>query len=827
MVVTRLAAGRRLALWLGLHLCLGASLATVTAAASHAADSTERYRYLVDSGQRLADAEAALAAFAQQPPAERSAQRTALFVSLGMQQSPTWFITPLPAGTRYVVINGGWLDAFDVAFTDGARILASYASGTAVAAAARPVDDPRFVFKPPTDSATLSLLVRHSAPGANVEYPIEFQSQAEYSRGALLLHLRHGAYYGLALLVLFYSLSNLLIAPSWRGVTLCGYLLGSLITFSVLDGFLPAYVLPTTPALVLWLSHAAVGIALAGALLFGMFFLGVNQRQPRLARAMYSLAALLLLNSLVNAFTQSALGAQIEQLGAVLASAVLIWAAVAAARAKVSAAGVYLLSRLPISLAALAVVSTDLGPGSVALVMDALFVGSALELLLLSVALATRIASDTRAKSAAENRERSLDARIKQLQLVTDEANQLRSVQRSVQEAHRVRTISQMASGVAHDFNNIFTSVLGFSELLQDPGLQLGPDQQLKYAREIHTAGQRGAKLVDQLLIYSRSAKPDVRSIDLGEVTRDALELARRGLPKEIEVVSELPDQALACVVDANQVRQVIINLVTNASEAMAGAGVIEVALMEATIAPQQCSSCLHSFSGDRLVLSIRDTGSGVEGSIQDLFTPFHTSKPVGNGSGLGLSVVDGIVHEHGGHLLMANRGSRSGTRVDVCLPCDRAAGPAIAQSAQLLLVTSNTGSARAAQDKLGRYYQLTCAERASTALEMFLDNRQRFGLVVVDLQDGEGRGLELAGDIRSTNPRTPVLFLTTDDGTGQMLPFHSQLQQSEITRVLNLSTDFDSLLATVEALLHPVAPQTENIASLRDALRRMQKQPS
>lgn len=790
-------------------------------------DDEARYSFVVDSQQTLQTPLQALQALQQQPPPRRANERDSLFVTRGLLDYPVWFLTPVPAGTEFVTISGGWQDYYRIAFTSGGEIIASYPGGPTVPAAERPVQDPRSVFRLPSDREDLMLLVHHQATGAGVDYPIEFQSDSEYRRGAVLLHLRHGTYYGLVLLVLCFSLGAAISNRQSTSAYFSLYLVSTATLLSCQNGFLGYYVLQNSPTLLLALTHISLGFVLFGALMFGVHFLQFDTVAPRSARGMRLLAAGLLVHGLINSVLQTKLGSIVEMSSSTVAGVVLIYAAMVASRHRIPGARAYLLSRLPTVIATLAIIANNWALQSITVMLDALLFAAALEMLILSIALSLRLAAELRESAAARDRERELGERINHLQLVTDEAQQLRSVQHSVQEAHRVRTINQMAGGVAHDFNNIFTSVIGFAELLKEPTLNLSEEQRRKFGAEIFTAGERGAQLVEQLLIYSRSAKPNAAPNDVAAITAEALRLARPGLPKGITLEVALPHTPLQCVLDANQWRQVVINLVANAGEAMNEAGTISVTLEKAMIPSLHCSSCLHAFSGERIMLTVRDEGSGIDGPVGDLFTPFHTTKSIGNGSGLGLSVVDGIVHEHGGHLVMTNRSRGSGVRVEVALPCSSTHRATTEQRTQLLLVSHGSEAVIATQHKLQRYYQVTVVQQASTAIATFQDNSARFGLVAIEVLRDNEEWLDIASAVRRTGPGTPILFLTTDVQASTILKQAGALQQSQTTAVLNLHDDFESLLASIESLLKPGDAEPHNVNSLRDALRRLQRQSS
>ena len=784
---------------------------------------SDRYRVVTQVEQTPKTLEQAIAQLRTLSPPSRVSERKALYFSL-VTTNPIWFLTPIPSQTRYIVISNGWQDYYEIALVAGTRVIARYPAGSLVPASQRPVADPRWVIPIPDGYDNLDLVLHDRSAGASLAFPIEFQSEQEYSRALRLLHLQHGAYYGLLLILLCISIGAAIASLHIATIYFIFYLVGAATLLGGQDGFLGFYLFPNSPILVTALTHICLGVVIANALLFGIHFLDMKRIAPRLARAAQWLAIAALVQGLLIAWLRSQETYVMEMAASILAGLVLIAAAVIGIRHKVEGAGIFLVGRIPNLASSIILITNNWFTQGIEVNTHALFIGTGLEILIISGAILLRINAEQRAVAASQGRERELGDQLDQLQLITDESIRLREVQHSVQEIHRLRTINQIAGGVAHDFNNILTSVMGFAELLKDPKLKLSAEQRHKYGSEIYQAGGRGADLVQQLLIYSRSATPNATPLDMISITQEALNLAHAGLPNGIEPNANLPGSPLICALDANQWRQVVVNLVTNAAEAMSGSGTVDVTIEQKWMPPQQCSSCHRSLSGERIILTIRDQGCGVEEPVSDWFTPFHTPKPVGNGSGLGLSVVDGIVHEHGGHLVMAKSLSGTGTEVFVALPWAQQHEAVSQEQVQLLLVSSGSAGIAAAQSKLERYYEATVVERPSAAISTFLDNHARFGLVVIEVQPNDSRWLEVASNVRRVNPNAPILFLTADHQTSQALKQNDQLQHSEATQILNLESDIDSLLTTVETLLNPGAEKPQNIASLRQTLRRLKK---
>jgi two-component system cell cycle sensor histidine kinase/response regulator CckA len=239
----------------------------------------------------------------------------------------------------------------------------------------------------------------------------------------------------------------------------------------------------------------------------------------------------------------------------------------------------------------------------------------------------------------------------------------VRELEDQLRAAQRGDVVGRLAGGIAHDFNNILTGILGCCEMLTFG--ELSADQ-VGDVQQIRTATLRAADLTRQLLAFGRRQALRRRSVAPAVVLGDVLSLLRRTVPENVELrllEAETPGQVL---VDVTQLHQVLTNLVVNAAQAMPSGGRIEIGAMQVSLSDGE-------FEGDRIGEYIRfvveDSGPGVPAEIRGrIFEPFFSTKPPGQGSGLGLSVVQGIVEQHQGHILV-REGSRGGARFEVYLP--------------------------------------------------------------------------------------------------------------------------------------------------------------
>lgn len=267
--------------------------------------------------------------------------------------------------------------------------------------------------------------------------------------------------------------------------------------------------------------------------------------------------------------------------------------------------------------------------------------------------------------------------------------NEKKSLLRQLMQSQKMEALGQLTGGVAHDFNNILASVIGFTELSQDilaeePDLQQADiTAKLRdYLEEIHTAGNRAKVLIEQMLMFSRTGNNGaLQAVNISKLVNEAVRMLRPVLPTSIDINAfaypGLPD----VLADQVQVQQMLINTCINARDAMNGKGVIDIYLGETDIHKQVCSSCQKMVTGKYLDLSIEDSGPGIDASILDrIFEPFFTTKVSGKGTGMGLAMVHGIIHHHHGHVIIDSKPGQ-GTSFRILFPLQKDASKHVAKS--------------------------------------------------------------------------------------------------------------------------------------------------
>ena len=335
-----------------------------------------------------------------------------------------------------------------------------------------------------------------------------------------------------------------------------------------------------------------------------------------------------------------------------------------------------------------------------------------------------------------------------------------------LRQSQKLEAIGTLAGGIAHDFNNILGAIISYTELTRlenarDPRIQ-------RSLGEVLSASHRAAALVQQVLTFSRK-QPQMRvSIDLAPVVAEALSLLRSTLPRTIELEARLDDDLPAVLADPTQVHQIVVNLCTNAAHAMRDGGTIAVQLQAHR---QVAGALIHAPDlppGDYLALRVRDSGHGMnEDTVQRMFEPFFTTKGPGEGSGLGLAVVHGIVRDHGGTISVESR-LEQGTCVHVFLPStnqpvaadERPPEPSRGSGERILFVDDEPVLCAATSALLSRLgFHPTALTSADDAWNTFNAHPNEFDLVITDLTMPRMTGIELARRMLGVRPGLPILL--------------------------------------------------------------------
>jgi len=341
-------------------------------------------------------------------------------------------------------------------------------------------------------------------------------------------------------------------------------------------------------------------------------------------------------------------------------------------------------------------------------------------------------------------------------------------LEKNLRRTQRLETIGTLAGGIAHDFNNILTPILGYAEMGM---LSQETDAfQQEYFTEIFKAAERAKHLVAQILTFSKvqESTPDIVSVQ--EIIDEALKLLRPSIPSTITIEKRLDNTCRNIVADSSQIHQVIVNLCTNAFHAMEKSGGLLTIQLKEIFADSRLKKQLPKLHTESYIkLSISDTGTGMdESTIERIFEPFFTTKSVDKGSGLGLSVVHGIVASFDGEITVESRPEKGAT-FNVYLPVvNQQAGQApITKTCKkgygsILFIDDESAVLRMMTTMITKLdFKIQAMSSPRQALELFLENPKRFDLIITDLTMPEMTGIELAEELHKTTPQLPIILMT------------------------------------------------------------------
>jgi PAS domain S-box-containing protein len=343
-----------------------------------------------------------------------------------------------------------------------------------------------------------------------------------------------------------------------------------------------------------------------------------------------------------------------------------------------------------------------------------------------------------------------------------------RRLEASLLQAQKLEAMGTLAGGVAHDFNNILGAVLGYGELAQNAAP--AGSALRRYVDSMMSAGQRAKSLVERILAFSRSGVGPRTAVHVQSVVAEALEILVASLPDNIRLESELRAEDAAVDGDPTQIHQVVLNLCTNAVHAMKSGGTLSVRLDCVHFDADRTMMTGTLVPGEYLRLVVRDTGAGIDPALhRRIFDPFFTTKGVGVGTGLGLSLVHGIVTDLGGGVEMTSEMSR-GTTFTIYLPRHGRANPAVVEAEQVaqgdgeavLLVDDEEMLVRLGEEMIAELgYEPIGFNSPVEALQAFRTDSHRFAAVLSDETMPGMTGTQLATQIAAIRPDIPIILMS------------------------------------------------------------------
>jgi PAS domain S-box-containing protein len=342
-----------------------------------------------------------------------------------------------------------------------------------------------------------------------------------------------------------------------------------------------------------------------------------------------------------------------------------------------------------------------------------------------------------------------------------------KALQRQLFQAQKMEAIGTLAGGISHDFNNILTVIVGFSELLLADKDENDPSY--SDLQKINQAGQNGADLVSRILTFSRKSDTNPRCLNLNRQIEQIESLLTRTLPKMIELKLVLSDELAEVNADPVQMEQILMNLAINAKDAMPDGGTLTIGTKNVMLGEEYCKQHAGAIPGDYVLCSVSDTGHGMgEETLQHIFEPFYTTKEVGKGTGLGLSVVYGIVKQHGGYITCYSQ-SGLGTTFEIYFPVMKMEidheiskiEPMPPPGSETVLLVDDEEYIQDLGKRILEQsgYTVLTSPNGAEALSLYDTERERISLVILDLMMPRMGGKQCLEELLRINPQAKVII--------------------------------------------------------------------
>ncbi len=350
-----------------------------------------------------------------------------------------------------------------------------------------------------------------------------------------------------------------------------------------------------------------------------------------------------------------------------------------------------------------------------------------------------------------------------------------RSLQSQLLQAQKMEAIGTLAGGVAHDFNNILTALIGYGNLLQ---MNIEKDNPLRvYVDQIIASSEKAANLIQSLLAFSRKQVIELRPYKVRTIITGIEKLLKRLLTEDIELKVTLSDKKSTIMADITQMDQVLMNLATNARDAMPGGGRLTIEATEVELDEAFIAAHGYGQPGTYALISVSDTGTGMDEATKErIFNPFFTTKEVGKGTGLGLSTVYGIIKQHNGYIEVESEPGR-GTTFRIYFPVVHAKE----QTKESLLLTTRGGTETilVAEDNLAvrnltrevltmSGYKVIEAVDGEDAVQKFIEHGDAIAAMILDVVMPKKNGKEVYEEIGKIRPGIKVIF--TSGYTGDIV---------------------------------------------------------
>lgn len=344
-------------------------------------------------------------------------------------------------------------------------------------------------------------------------------------------------------------------------------------------------------------------------------------------------------------------------------------------------------------------------------------------------------------------------------------------LEEQLRHAQKMEAVGQLTGGIAHDFNNILSAIIGYGHLLKIKAENVIGDEEIN---EILKAADRGAKLTQSLLAFSRKQVMNMKPVDLNEIVRNMNRLILRTLGEDVELRTDLSSEGVIVEADYGQIEQALLNLTINAKDAMPDGGMLKIETGFFNINEDFVSAHSYGKPGRYAIMTVSDTGIGMDADTKDrIFEPFFTTKEVGKGTGLGLAIIYGIIKQHGGYINVYSECGKGTTfRIylplaekmkELSLPAAKCGIIALPQGIETILVAEDEESLRklfsAVLQKSG--YSVIEAENGEEAVARFAENKDSINLVILDAIMPKKNGREAFEDIKKIMPDAKAIFIS------------------------------------------------------------------
>ena len=403
---------------------------------------------------------------------------------------------------------------------------------------------------------------------------------------------------------------------------------------------------------------------------------------------------------------------------------------------------------------------------------------------------------------------RDRDEKPKSILVVNTDITEKKQLEAQFLRAQRLESIGTLASGIAHDLNNVLAPILMTAQLLET---QLHDERSQRLLPIVVANAKRGAALVKQVLSFARGLEGTYATLQVRHLIAEIRQIANQTFPKSIEIYTDLAPNLWAVSGDATQLHQVLMNLVVNARDAMPNGGTLSISAENFFIDENYARMQLEAKVGPYILITVVDTGVGMSAEIKErIFEPFFTTKELGKGTGLGLSTVMGIVKSHGGFVNVYSEIGK-GTQFQVYLPAvetmetlvERKQNPSPGNGELILVVDDEAAIREATKTSLETYnYKVLTASDGIEAIALYAEHRDRITLVVVDMLMPAMDGSTTIRTLQKINPQIKIIATS-----GLASKEHLDLVDTGVKTFLSKPYTAQDLLQSITKVLYSNSP--------------------